>query len=118
MEDQRCNLVVGRVQNISKHPNADKLFLAKVDVGDSQLLRVVFGTMAIVNEGDLVPVAIAPTTLPTGIKIENRIIRGEPTECMLCLDSEFILDGQKKLTKFESNTRLGEPVLEVLKAKI
>lgn len=110
MTDQLENVIVGKVLKIEKHPNADKLFKAEVDINREKPLNVIFGTMAVVQEGDLVPVAVAPTTLPTGLKIDRKEIRGVCTEGMLCLNSEFIVGGQKILTKFPQNTEVGSLV--------
>jgi phenylalanyl-tRNA synthetase beta chain len=114
MNDRLANLVVGRVVKIEKHPNADKLFKAEVDIHREAALNVIFGAMAVVNEGDLVPVAVAPAILPTGLKIECKKIRGFLTEGMLCLNSEFIVGGEKILTKFPEGTEIGSPVKNII----
>ncbi len=82
-------VVVGEILEIKKHPNADKLNLAKVDIGKKEPLNLIFGSMLVMKIGDKVPVAVAPTTLPTGMRIEKREMRGEPSEGMLCLDQEL-----------------------------
>lgn len=111
MNDKMSNQpVVGKVLKIERHPNADKLFKALVEIGNERQIQVIFGTMAVVNEGDLVPVAVAPATLPTGLTIERKEIRGVLTEGMLCLDSEIKADGEKVLTKFSFGTVVGSAV--------
>ena len=116
MSNKIENLIVGKIIKIAKHPNADRLYTAEVDIDREESLKVIFGQMAEVEIGDLVPVAVAPTKLPTGIDIECRKIRGVITEGMLCLDSEFVLGGEKKLTKFHCNTAIGAAVSDVIGA--
>ena len=108
------NVLVGKVLKIEKHPSADKLFKAEVDVNRGKPLQVIFGTMAAVSEGDLVPVAVAPVTLPTGLKIESKLIRGILTEGMLCLNSELAAAGEKTLTKFPQGTEVGISVSNLI----
>jgi phenylalanyl-tRNA synthetase beta chain len=110
MNDNLPQVVVGKVVKIEKHPNSDRLFKALVQISEDRELQVIFGTMAVVYEGDLVPVAVAPVTLPTGLKIEKKVIRGVLTEGMLCLNSEIKVDGEKVLTKFPDGTPLGSLV--------
>lgn len=112
--EQLSTLLVGRVLKISLHPNAAKLFVAEVDVNLDKPIQVIFGTMAVVNEGELLPVAVAPTTLPTGLSIERREIRGVLSEGMLCLNSEFIVGGEQVLTKFPEGTSVGSLVRDLI----
>jgi len=107
------DVVVGRVAKITKHPSADKLSVAEIDI-KKQKLQVVFGQMANVEEGDLVPVAIAPTTLPSGALVETKMIRGIQSQGMLCLDSELMAEGQEVLTRFPKETTIGSLVKDIL----
>lgn len=109
MSNEVAQPVVGRVLKIEKHPNANKLFTALVAIDAQRQIQVIFGMMAAVNEGDLVPVAVAPITLPTGLEIERKEIRGVLTEGMLCLNSEMVAGGEKILTKFPEGTAIGSP---------
>jgi len=118
MNDPTLRLVVGKVLNIEKHSNSDRLFVAQVGIDNDASIQVIFGTMAVVNEGDLVPVAIAPCVLPTGLKIEKKDIRGTLTEGMLCLNSEFIPGAEKILTKFPEGTEIGSSVVNLLNQSI
>jgi phenylalanyl-tRNA synthetase beta chain len=110
MNDSVAQVIVGKVIKIEKHPNSDKLFKALVEIGEGRELQVIFGTMAVVSEGDLVPVAVAPITLETGLRIEKKVIRGVLTEGMLCLNSEIKPEGEKVLTKFPEGTPVGSHV--------
>lgn len=82
-------VVVGELLEIRKHPNADKLSIAQVDVGEAKPRQIVFGQMVEMAAGNKVPVALAPTVLPGGHKIEKSKLRGEISEGMLCLDQEL-----------------------------
>jgi len=86
-EDLR-DVVVGRVMQAARHPNADTLWVTKVDDGSGELLDVVCGA-PIVTVGTLYPFARAGTTLPGGIKLEKRKIRGEVSNGMLCSAREL-----------------------------
>ena len=72
------SVVVGRVVERQKHPDADKLSLCKVDVGprgEGQLLQIVCGA-ANVAGGQHVAVALPGTSLPGDLKIKKSKIRG------------------------------------------
>lgn len=108
-------VVVGEMLEITKHPDADKLNLAKVDIGQSEPLNLIFGQVVDMKVGDKVPVAVAPTTLPGGVKIEKRKMRGEVSEGMLCLDEE--LGWEKSDTEirfFDAEVKNGTPLVEAL----
>ena len=84
-------VVVGEVLTCSKHPNADKLTLATVDVGGEEPLPIVCGAPN-VAPGQKVPVAIAGTTLyPSGegFTIRESKIRGERSMGMICAEDEL-----------------------------
>ena len=83
-------IVVGKVIEIRPHPNADKLVLGMVDVGD-RVLQLVTGAKN-VKAGDLIPVALDGAVLPGGIKIKAGKIRGEDSEGMMCSALELALD--------------------------
>src|SRR5688572_17899975 len=86
-EDLR-DVVVGRVMQAARHPNADTLWVTKVDDGSGELLDVVCGA-PVVTVGTLYPFARAGTTLPGGVKLEKRKIRGEVSNGMLCSAREL-----------------------------
>lgn len=116
-EDQGRGLegvVVGKMLEFKKHPNADKLNVAKVDIGRKEPLNLIFGQMVNMNVGDRVPVAVAPTTLPTGIKIEAKELRGVKSEGMLCLEQELgFKEGGVSLLYFPTTTP-GTPLASAL----
>lgn len=80
-------VVVGEIMEVKKHPNADKLQLAKVDIG-SEILGIVCGAKNIAP-GQKVPVATVGTKLPNGLIIKEAEIRGEKSHGMLCAQDEL-----------------------------
>ncbi len=94
------DVVIGRVEAVEKHPNADRLTLCRVDDGSGQPLAVVCGAPN-VEVGALYPFVRPGGTLPGGFKIESREIRGEASHGMLCSEKELGLgadaDGIMKL---------------------
>ncbi|MEM9918583.1 MAG: phenylalanine--tRNA ligase subunit beta [Bacteroidota bacterium] len=85
-------IVVGFVKECQKHPNADKLSLTKVDVGNGDDLQIVCGAPN-VAQGQKVVVATIGTTLYTSegeaFKIKKGKIRGEVSEGMICAEDEL-----------------------------
>ncbi|MFH1236721.1 MAG: phenylalanine--tRNA ligase subunit beta [Parcubacteria group bacterium] len=81
-------IVVGEIKTIVKHPAADKLQIAKVHIGKGKVLSIVCGAPNI-KIGQKVPTALIGTTLPNGMVIEHRPIRGVDSEGMLCAEDEL-----------------------------
>ena len=85
-------VVVGEVLECSKHPNADKLSVTKVDIGDDGLVPIVCGAPN-VAKGQKVAVAKVGTTLypagSEGFKIKKAKIRGEVSQGMICAEDEL-----------------------------
>lgn len=76
------NVVVGRINEIEKHPNADKLFVCKVDLGE-KVETIVTGA-ANLNKGDYIPVAKNGAVLADGSYIGSTNFRGIESNGMLC----------------------------------
>lgn len=83
------NVVVGRIEKLEKHPDADKLQICMIDVGDEELLQIVTGADN-VFEGAYIPVAKAPSMLPAG-PIKKGKLRGVESFGMLCSGGELNL---------------------------
>ena len=86
-------VVAGKVIACEKHPNADRLFLTKVDIGSGTLLQIVCGAPN-VAKGQTVWVATVGSTLyPTGkttpLTIAKAKVRGEFSEGMICAEDEL-----------------------------
>lgn len=82
------DLVVGHVIESGRHPNADKLSLNSVDVGDGEPLSIVCGAPN-VAAGQKVVVIRPGSTLPDGTKIKKSKIRGTESFGMICSESEL-----------------------------
>ncbi|MDU0996203.1 MAG: phenylalanine--tRNA ligase subunit beta [Staphylococcus lugdunensis] len=77
------NLVVGYIQSKEKHPDADKLNICQVDIGEKEAVQIVCGAPN-VEAGQHVIVAKVGGRLPGGIKIKRAKLRGERSEGMIC----------------------------------
>lgn len=80
-------VVVGKILEINPHPNADKLVITNIDIGE-KTLQIVTGATNI-KENDYVPVAIVGAELPSGMKIKKSKLRGEVSRGMLCSATEL-----------------------------
>lgn len=117
------NVVVGKILEVAKHPKADRLQLAKVDVGGGTILDIVCGAPNIAP-GQLVPTALVGAILPNGMEIKEAEVRGEKSSGMLCAPDELglgsdhsgILILDKKLKpgeKFSKYLKLDDIVFEI-----
>lgn len=103
-------IIVGKILEIKKHPNADKLLLCKVTTG-KESLSIVCGAHNI-KTGDLVPVATIGSVLSNGTKITKRAIKGIESNGMLCSEQELgltdYISGIFILSSENINTKLPE----------
>lgn len=81
--------VVGYVEEKEKHPNADKLSVCKVNVGE-ETLQIVCGAPN-VEAGQKVVVAKIGAVMPSGLVIKHSELRGVPSEGMLCSAKELAI---------------------------
>jgi len=77
------DVIVGRLLEVQPHPNADTLWLTKVDVGLGEPLEIVCGAQNL-EVGQLVPAALVGAVLPGDRRIERSKIRGVVSNGMLC----------------------------------
>lgn len=84
------NVKLGRIEQITKHPDADKLQICQINVGLADNIQIVTGANNI-KEGDLVPVAMHDSLLPTGQVIKKGKLRGVESCGMLCSGEELML---------------------------
>lgn len=112
-------VIVGKILSLCKHPNADKLQVGIVDVGNEKL-QIITGAQN-VHEGDYVPIAIHGSTLPGGIKIKRGKLRGLESNGMMCSAKELGLD-ENMLPEYQRNgifilpkLPIGEDIKKVLK---
>ncbi len=111
------SVVIGKVIECKKHPNADKLSLCKVNVGKAnpsgELLSIVCGAPN-VAAGQTVPVALvgAELKMKSGetLKIKKSKIRGEVSEGMICAEDELGLsDNHDGIMVLPDEYAIGEP---------
>jgi len=86
-----AKVVVGHVVSKEKHPDADKLNVCKVDVGEAEHLQIVCGA-ANVDAGQKVPVALVGASLPGGLAIKRAKLRGVESMGMICSAKELGLN--------------------------
>ncbi len=102
--------VVGKVIKCEKHPNADKLSITSVDIGEGELLPIVCGAPN-VRSGQKVVVAKTGTTLYKGqesITLRKVKIRGEVSEGMICAEDELGLgDSHQGIMVLDEDTEPG-----------
>ncbi len=98
---------------MSRHRNADKLYIAVVDVAREQFVQIIFGGNTILCPGDIVAVALPGTWLPGGEKIRARNYRGMRSFAeILSKDELFGTTGgpDEILLLNEYSNRIGENV--------
>ena len=86
--DKIKNVVVGQIVKIEKHPDADKLLVCSVNIGQSENIQIVTAAQN-VSEGDLVPVALHKSMLYDGAKITKGKLRGVESQGMFCSVAEL-----------------------------
>ena len=109
-------VVIGKTKSIKKHPNADRLKITTVDIGQDELLQIICGAPN-VDKNQTVAVATAGTTLyPNNekLKIKKSKIRGEVSNGMICGQDELNL-GQfdQGIMIFEDKYEAGMPLTEI-----
>ena len=80
---------VGRVLDATKHPNADRLQLCQVDVGEGDPRQIVCGAWNF-GVGATVGVALPGAVLPNGLELERRKVRGELSDGMILAEDEVV----------------------------
>ncbi len=112
--DALDNVVVGQIIAKEQHPEADKLWVTKVDVGAGEPLQIVCGAQNF-NEGDKVPVALVGATLPNGMTIKKAKLRGVESRGMNCSARELGLgEDHEGLMILPADAPVGTPFAEYL----
>ncbi|MFS1511508.1 phenylalanine--tRNA ligase subunit beta [Chengkuizengella sp. SCS-71B] len=113
-------VVVGYVKTCEKHPNADKLNLCTVDVGQEEELQIICGAKNI-EAGQKVPVAVPGAVLPGNFKIKKAKLRGIESNGMICSAKELGMNDrllpkeiQEGILVLPADINVGEDILEVL----
>jgi phenylalanyl-tRNA synthetase beta chain len=106
--------LVGKVVEAGKHPNADRLQLCRVDVGDKEPRQIVCGAWNF-GAGATVAVALPGAVLPGGQKLEQAKLRGEVSNGMILSESELELGvDQSGILVLEDGPAPGTPLADVL----
>ncbi len=110
-------VVVGKVMSCEQHPNADRLKITQVDLGDGVPVQIVCGAPN-VAKGQKVPVATIGTTLYTengeDFKIKKGKIRGEFSHGMICAEDELGLgSGHDGIMVLAADTKIGSDAADI-----
>lgn len=110
----REDLVVGEVVEMSPHPNADRLTLCRVDVGEGPPKQIVCGASNH-SRGSKVVVIQPGQSLPGGFRIEEREVRGIVSQGMMCSEKELGLgDDHDGIILLPVDAKPGEKALDYL----
>ena len=105
---------VGRVLEAAKHPNADRLQLCRVDVGEGEPLQIVCGAWNF-GAGATVAVALPGAVLPGGLELEARKVRGETSHGMILAEDEVELGTDHTgIMVLDDQLEPGTPLADVL----
>ena len=108
------NVVVGKVVSLKPHPDADKLRVCEVDVGQRDRLTIVCGAANVEQDG-CYPVALIGAELPGGFKIKKAKLRGVESFGMLCSAKEIALSEQAEgLLTLPADAPAGTPISDYL----
>ncbi|TRM12902.1 phenylalanine--tRNA ligase subunit beta [Lentibacillus cibarius] len=117
--EQSSDVVVGYVDTCQRHPNADKLNLCQVDVGDEKL-QIICGAPN-VRQGQKVAVAKPGAVLPGNVKIKKAKLRGVESNGMICSLQELGIaekyvpkDVAEGIFVFPDNAEVGADVQQLL----
>jgi len=115
-QEKLNKFVIGKVIERSKHPNADKLSVCKVDAGTGDILNIVCGAPN-VDKGQTVCVALVGAIVPNGgFEIKKAKLRGELSEGMICSAKELELgDDHSGIMVLDTELPVGTPFAEYLK---
>jgi phenylalanyl-tRNA synthetase beta chain len=105
---------VGRVLEAVNHPNADRLQLCQVDIGESDSRQIVCGAWNF-GAGATVGVALPGAVLPNGLQLERRKVRGEVSDGMILAEDEVALGTDHTgIMVLENGLEPGTPLADVL----
>jgi phenylalanyl-tRNA synthetase beta chain len=105
---------VGRVLDAVKHPNADRLQLCQVDLGEGNPRQIVCGAWNF-GAGATVAVALPGAVLPNGLQLEQRKVRGELSDGMILAEDEIELGTDHSgIMLLPNELEPGTPLADVL----
>lgn len=114
-KDEFKNVVTGRILKVERHPDADKLVVCQVEVGEDSPVQIVTGASN-VFEGAIVPVAKHKSTLPGGVKITKGKLRGVESFGMMCSTDELGISEERAtgILILPEDTEIGQDIVETL----
>src|SRR3954452_7616743 len=105
---------VGKVLEAVKHPNADRLQLTQVDLGEGEPRQIVCGAWNF-GAGATVAVALPGAVLPNGLQLEQRKVRGELSDGMILAEDEVELGADHTgIMVLDEGPEPGTPLADVL----
>ncbi len=109
------NVVVGKILKIDRHPDADKLVVCQVDVGEDAPIQIVTGAPN-VFEGAVLPIAKHKSNLPGGVKITKGKLRGVESFGMMCSTDELGISDERAtgVLILPEDTPIGANIVDVL----
>ncbi len=108
------DVTVGYVTDRQPHPDADKLSVCTVDIGEDEPLNIVCGAPN-VDAGQKVAVATVGTVLPGDFKIKKSKIRGVPSQGMICaLDELGLGDDHAGIWVLPDHVEVGQPLAKAM----
>ena len=110
-------IIVARVLDLRPHPEADKIQLVDVDIGDGEPLQICCGAFNMAVD-DKVALATLGMTMPDGLEIARRKLRGEWSNGMICSSSELKIDAPDNggILVLETDAPIGTPLSDALGA--
>lgn len=108
------SVVVGKVLECEKHPDADKLKVCKVDIGESENLQIICGAKNIRTDLKVI-VAIIGAQLPNGLKIKKAKLRGVESFGMICSEAELgLVDLSEGIAQLSKDAIIGQNIRQHL----
>ncbi|MGL4873629.1 MAG: phenylalanine--tRNA ligase subunit beta [Clostridium sp.] len=117
--DKINRVVVCQFKEIEKHPEAERLSVCQVDIGEEELLQIVTAATNM-KVGDKVPVALHKSTLADGTEIKKGKLRGIVSNGMFCSEAELGLKGEDEvdgLMILDTDAPVGKEIKEYLGLK-
>ncbi|MBE6044585.1 phenylalanine--tRNA ligase subunit beta [Clostridium thermopalmarium] len=109
-------VVTGKILKIEAHPEAERLSICQVDIGEEEPIQIVTAAKNM-KEGDVVPTALHCSTLADGTKIKKSKLRGAVSNGMFCSEEELGIAGDKPvhgLMILPEGTPIGKDIKKVI----
>ena len=103
-------VAIGRVESVDPHPDAEKLRICSVQVGQGEPLQIICGASNVAS-GMMVPVALVGAELPGGMKIKRAKLRGVESLGMICSAKELgLAESSEGILALPADAPLGQDV--------